>query len=95
MDDIVDRVRKNKNFARVNEKALKVNIQAIIAEIKKNAKVESSENEKNEKENSEKLLGKKRFTNEPNAKQDDEMDEFLFKPNISLSDLGGFDEIVS
>jgi hypothetical protein len=64
VEDIVERVKKNRNFARVNEKALKANISNIINEIKKNAKAEELEKEKEseniEKEN--KMLGKKRLT---------------------------------
>jgi ribosome biogenesis ATPase len=67
--------------------------------MKKNTKAAETE----EKESSEeKMLNRKRANeeglnlNHPNQKKLnlDEMEEFLFKSNIKLSDIGGFDEIV-
>lgn len=51
----MEKVKKNRNYARVNEKALKLNITTIINEMKNKIKEDSQEKEK---ENS--MLNKKR-----------------------------------
>jgi ribosome biogenesis ATPase len=88
---------KNKNFSRVKEKVLRINIQGIISEMKKNSKAAEEAKETNEanellNKSDNKLLGKKRTTDP--LPENDEMNEFLYKPCINLSDLGGFEDIV-
>ena len=64
VDDIVDKIKKDRRFTRLNEKALRINITSIINEIKKQNKasepaVEPEAVEKTEKDT--KVLGRKRF----------------------------------
>lgn len=97
MDDIVEKVKNSRNFARTNVQALKMHIKLIIAEAKMKEKSETKEkNEKEGEEKNDKMLGRKRLNeNGLGGKVDSEMEEYLFKPTISLSELGGFDEIVN
>ncbi len=73
MEDIVEKVKKDRRFSRLNEKALKINITSIVNEIKKQNKANDTpaEQESSEKiEKDTKMLGKKRFniTTEGNHK---------------------------
>jgi SpoVK/Ycf46/Vps4 family AAA+-type ATPase len=68
--------------------ALKPSVSKIIEEIKNEVKIQV------EKEEKEKLLGRKRALTEQQPQKKDEFDEFLYKPKIKLSDLGGMNEII-
>jgi len=64
VEDIIEKVKKDRRFSRSNEKALKINITSIINEIKKQNKTNEtpSEQESSEANGKEaKMLGKKRF----------------------------------
>jgi ribosome biogenesis ATPase len=80
------------------------NILTDIKNAKKREIEELANQEETKNENSNSLLGKKRKNDYNNIyksekkekeKEKDEMDEFLYKPNIDLSDLGGMEEYVN
>ena len=72
--------------------ALKPSVVKLVEEIKSERTIQRNQIIIEEKE---KLLGKKRqILNEEIGKKD-EFDEFLYKPKIKLSDLGGMDDIVN
>ena len=88
----MEKLRNTREFSRSSKDALKANVITIFKEMKnENKKEEEKKEEKKEgiEKPNDKLLGKKR----PAA--NDDLDEFIYKPNVKLSEIGGMDEIVN
>ena len=87
IDEIINRLKKISQYSNLGANALKPSVSKIIEELKNEAKNQIMIEEK------QKLLGRKRLGEE--TTKNDELDEFLYKPKIKLSDLGGMHEIVN
>lgn len=75
-------------YVNMGAAALKPSVSKILEELKNEVKIQL------EKEEKEKLLGKKRAQTEQQSLKKDEFDEFLYKPKVKLSDLGGMKDII-
>ena len=89
VNSIISEIKKLPEFSRQKDDSLRPIIKNLLKEIKQQ-KIENSSKEKNE----ETLIQKKRKREIFPDSNNTNPEKFLYKPNITLENLGGMDEII-
>ena len=89
INSIIAEIKKLPEFSRQKDESLRPIIKNLLKEIKQQ-KIENSSKEKNE----ETLIQKKRKREIFPDSNNTNPEKFLYKPNITLENLGGMDEII-
>jgi ribosome biogenesis ATPase len=92
VEDIANKIQQDRRYKTQKLSNILRVVKEFMSEMKENSKKTSEQGEK--VENNSNMLGKKRSLPMTSSSEDKEIEEFLYKPTMKLSDIGGMEEIV-